>query len=560
MDERLCKEELQNKGCSVNSLSITKQDDFKVIVDASIVGERGVTILSCLKVYDTNKFEQIERVYTILNLLSTKLRDEAKKKNETFVNLLPITYKTWKRDDLFFALEEKIEGKTLADAIINNEYQTFPAFVQVTKQICDAVAMLHRPFPPIVHCDIKEGNIIIDRNDHVVKIIDFDAAYIEGSGSYNTVRSTKGYRPTEMVNSAPVSQSDIYAIGCIMENILKLSDWKDKLDSQCNDKLKQIIIKSKEELNRRYYDVNELKAALSEVEILYMLQSQMNKLDDTDCFNVYSYSNDRSGRIDELKQYLIDYSDIDVLYVAVRESQTLAFSKTGLYRMNVNVSSYSRDKNYNIEFITYDELVACIRRDSEDGMNIVTCISRSFVNQWKLVDIELPFEAAGLVCEILNNIVLFKNSYYAKERIADYYSNKCFEANDILSKKELEGKRHELEFWWNLVIYLGSLACEKEDECGYSIYSCNNILAKVYANKGADLRHRFKENIYNERLYKEIIECFEKEEQFGVEDAQIRKTGFIERVEEKKKEVEEKEKQPNMLNEIGKSIINKLKE
>lgn len=74
------------------------------------------------------------------------------------------------------------------------------------------------------------------------------------------------------------------------------------------------------------------------------------------------------------------------------------------------------------------------------------------------------------------------------------------------------------------------------------------------------IRHRFKENIYNERLYKEIIECFEKEEQFGVEDAQIRKTGFIERVEEKKKEVEEKEKQPNMLNEIGKSIINKLKE
>ena len=45
-------------------------------------------------------------------------------------------------------------------------------FAKITKQICDAVAMIHQPFPPIVHCDIKEANIIIDKNDEVVKIAD----------------------------------------------------------------------------------------------------------------------------------------------------------------------------------------------------------------------------------------------------------------------------------------------------------------------------------------------------------------------------------------------------
>ena len=62
----------------------------------------------------------------------------------------------------------------------------------------------------------------MDNSDQIIKIFDFDASYVEGSGTYNNVRSTKGYRPTEMVNSSPVSQSDIYAIGCIMENIVSM--------------------------------------------------------------------------------------------------------------------------------------------------------------------------------------------------------------------------------------------------------------------------------------------------------------------------------------------------
>lgn len=564
LNEAKCREELGYRGWEVQSFTLKKQDDFKFIAEVDIVknkDEESVNALpfsACLKVYDTNKFEQIERIYTVLHLLATKLKDEAKKKNESFINLLPIIYKTWKEEELLYVLEEKIEGKTLAERVIHNEYKTFSAFVQVTKQICDAVAMLHQPFPPIVHCDIKEANIIIDSDDHVVKIIDFDSSYIEGSGSYNIVRSTKGYRPTEMVNSAPVSQSDIYAIGCIMENMIKCSDWKHMLDSQCNEKLNQIIIKSKEELSRRYYDVNELKVALSEVEILYMLQRQMNKLDDKDSFNVYSYTNDRNGQIDSVKNELIDYTDVDILYVAIRDTQKLAFSMTGVYFIDGKV----KEKKPNIEYMSYDELIACVRENKlqESSVDTLNCITKTFAGQWKKIVIDLPSDATELVCETLNNIVLFKNSYYSIERIADYYSNKCCEVNDILISKELEGKRHELEIWWDLVIILGNLACEKEEVCGKERYTCNNILLKVYGNRRADLRHELSENkdYDNQILVDRIIDCYKNETKFGSEDADVRMQEFLEKLESKRKgENSESAKSPKMLEGFAKHFTGK---
>lgn len=548
-NDEICIKELEDRGYKVDSFNIVKTEEFKLIANATVNKEEKYFSV-CMKIYDTKKFEQIERVYTILHLLATKLDDEAKKKKESFRNLLPVIYDTWKKEQLFFILEEEIKGETLAQYVLGNQFKTFSDFVKRTKQICDAVAMLHQPFPPIVHCDIKEENLMVDSEDQVVKIFDFDAAYIEGSGNYNVVRSTKGYRPTEMVNSAPVSQSDIYAIGCIIEKVIEHSDWRSKLDSQCNDKLNQIIIKSKEELSRRYYNVKELKDALSEVEILYMLQRQMNELDDKESFNVYSYANDCNGKIEQMKKYLGDYSDVDILYVADRFEQQLAFSMTSIYcKGDITIDNRIINKNTDIVAIPYDRLIACIKSNitTPDGKDILTCITKSFAGQWATYYLMLPTDATDLVCDILNNIVLFKNSYYSQERVADYYSNKCHEVNDILTRKELEGKRPELDMWWDLVINLGNLAYRTEEECGRK-YTCNNILLKVYENKRRALKHRLRDNGYNQVLVNQIVDCYNNETRLGETDAEEKMQAFLREMEIKRQtEVDEKNPKSNKL-------------
>lgn len=555
-NEEKCRAELEEMGVVVTSFDISKKEENKIIADMSYKDENDATRTAYFKIYNTKKFEQIERVYTILQLLKTKLEAEAKKNNESFVNLLPEVYKIWKKGDFFYILEEKIEGASLADWAREKEIKTFDEFAKITKQICDAVAMIHQPFPPIVHCDIKETNIIIDKNDEVAKIIDFDAAFIEGSSAYNIVRSTKGYRPTEMVNDAPVSQSDIYAIGCIIEKLINDSDWKNKLDSQCNEKLNQIIIKSKDDVTRRYYDVNELKAALSEVEIIYMLQHQMNELDDLEGFNVFSYDNDCDGKIEHMREMIMEYTDADILYVADREEQQLAFTMKSMYcKGDVKEDGKAKSKNTEVLAIPYDELVACVKSANAVGENkdALVCITKSSAGQWKRHNIYLPSNSTELVMGVLNNIVLYKNSYYSQERIADYYSNKCHEANDILIRKELEGKQRELNTWWDFVIDLGTLACDKEDDCGKATYSCSNILLKVYKNKRKALKHKGADPA-------EIIECYNNEIRLGSETAEKKLEAYKKEIEIKQIEMAEKDKTPKIFGDIVNRFAGKKEE
>lgn len=555
-NEDKCRAELEEMGIMVTSFDITKKEDNKLIADMTYKDDKDATIPAYFKIYNTKKFEQIERVYTILQLLKTKLENEAKKNNESFVNLLPEIYKIWKSGDLFYILEEKIEGESLADWARDKRIKTFDDFAKITKQICDAVAMIHQPFPPIVHCDIKEANIIIDKNDEVVKIIDFDAAFIEGSSAYNIVRSTKGYRPTEMVNDTPVVQSDIYAMGCIIEKLINDADWKTKLDSQCNQKMNQIIMKSKDDKSRRYYDVNELKAALSEVEIIYMLQHQMNELDDTNSFNVYSYENDCEGKIDQMKKTLTDYSDVDVLYVADRSEQQLAFTMKNIYcKGDFKEDGKSRGKNNDVLAIPYDELIACVKssNDTGDNKDTLICITKSSAGQWTRHEIKLPSDATELIMNVLNNIVLYKNSYYSQEKIANYYSNKCHEANDILTRKELGREHKELNTWWDFVIDLGTLACDKEDDCGKATYSCSNILLKVYKNKRKALKHKGADPA-------EIIECYNNEIRLGSETAEKKLEAYKKEIEIKQIEMAEKDKTPKIFGDIVNRFAGKKEE
>lgn len=496
------------------------------------------------KVYNTKRYTNIEQVYTILNLLATKLEGEAKKNKDIFVNLLPKIYLTTRKDELFFVAEESIKGISLADSLSRGQYSSFPEFIKVIKQICDAVEMLHRPFPTIVHCDIKEENIVIDDADKVIKLIDFDAACIEGSNEKNSnlVRSTKGYVSPEMVNESPVAQSDIYSIGAIMENFVEKYSLKKYLDSQSVHKLDSIIEKSKGELKQRYDDVHELKQSLSELEILFMLRQKMVELDDIESYSVFSYENDNGGRIDRIKEMLINYPDMDILYVAVCEHHTMAFAMSGFYYIR-HTNNAQQNQESSIDFLTYNQLVACVNNniDQQIPPGGMLCISKTTSGQWIKKSMLVPLDAIDLICEILNVIVLYNNSHYTIERIAEYYATKCREANENLVKRELERKNHELSFWWDLIINLGELTYQREMLCGRNTCSCSEILLKVYGNKERSFRHSIKETpngYFNDVLYSNVMYCLGKEKAYGGVNIEDRQAEFERRIVTKRQELQ----------------------
>lgn len=85
--------------------------------------------------------------------------------------------------------------------------------------ICDALSYLHTRYPPIVHRDIKPGNIKVTADGQAV-LVDFGLAKImEGSQVTSTgARAmTPGYSPPEQYGTARTdARSDIYSLGATL--------------------------------------------------------------------------------------------------------------------------------------------------------------------------------------------------------------------------------------------------------------------------------------------------------------------------------------------------------
>lgn len=89
--------------------------------------------------------------------------------------------------------------------------------------ICDALIYMHDLDPPILHRDIKPGNIKITSQGHVF-LVDFGLAKI-GAGSQETTTGarglTPGYSPPEQYGSARTdARTDVYSLGATLYTML----------------------------------------------------------------------------------------------------------------------------------------------------------------------------------------------------------------------------------------------------------------------------------------------------------------------------------------------------
>lgn len=120
-----------------------------------------------------------------------------------------------------YIVMEYVPGKTLKQVIKNRGALLKEEAVDITKQLCSAIAEAHKR--GIIHRDIKPQNIIV-KSDGIVKVLDFGIAMAKGSMQLtqaNNVMGSVHYLAPELARGESASvQSDVYALGIVLFEML----------------------------------------------------------------------------------------------------------------------------------------------------------------------------------------------------------------------------------------------------------------------------------------------------------------------------------------------------
>jgi serine/threonine protein kinase len=116
-----------------------------------------------------------------------------------------------------------VQGQDLQDVLDNGENLPVETVLSFAKQLGKAVQFLHSQDPPIIHRDIKPGNIKVDENGHCV-LVDFGIAK-SGSTQQATSAGAKGYTPgyappEQYGNARTGPYSDQYSLAATLFHLL----------------------------------------------------------------------------------------------------------------------------------------------------------------------------------------------------------------------------------------------------------------------------------------------------------------------------------------------------
>ncbi|OPY62227.1 MAG: Serine/threonine-protein kinase PrkC [Pelotomaculum sp. PtaU1.Bin065] len=190
---------------------------------------------------------------------------------------LPQFVSCYENGDAVFVVREYITGVSLEEHAGSKGLPPDEA-LSIAKQLCDILAYLHGQKPPIIHRDIKPGNVII--NDGKITLIDFGISrkYDDKATTDTTYIGTREFSPPEQFGfSQTDNRSDIYAFGVLLCYLLTGgTDLKRIQQTVKNKKLRNIMLKCTAfSPDRRYTDVAQVKSALLDLEGIRRYKTQL---------------------------------------------------------------------------------------------------------------------------------------------------------------------------------------------------------------------------------------------------------------------------------------------
>ncbi|MCI0521970.1 MAG: protein kinase, partial [Chloroflexi bacterium] len=164
-----------------------------------------------------------------------------------------------------YLVMDYIEGEDLRQRMdrigVINEEET----VIIGAAICEALSYLHTRIPPIVHRDIKPGNVKITPHGQIY-LVDFGLAKVIQTGQATTTGAramTPGYSPPEQYGTARTDhRSDLFSLGATLYAALTGSIPEDALSRAMDQSALTPIRKRNPRLSRRLASVIEKSLAV----------------------------------------------------------------------------------------------------------------------------------------------------------------------------------------------------------------------------------------------------------------------------------------------------------
>jgi len=140
------------------------------------------------------------------------------------VGLLDIRHADQTTDGIPYLVMEYLDGESLS-ALANRLTLPVGAIIAIAAQIASAIGALHAA--GIVHCDLKPDNVFVLYEPGLggwprIKVIDYGVARsIEDPvPSDGAIAGTPAFMAPEQWRGAPVPKSDVYALGCVLYELV----------------------------------------------------------------------------------------------------------------------------------------------------------------------------------------------------------------------------------------------------------------------------------------------------------------------------------------------------
>lgn len=133
-----------------------------------------------------------------------------------------------------YLVESFIEAKSLEQWLKEGIHPTTEQVCEILSQTLTILEKLHQQLPPVIHRDIKPGNVLVDMAGETVKVWVVDLGSVTSlrrKSRASTVAGTIGYAAPEQFLGKATPASDIYGLGMTLVHLVSgVEPWNMDVD------------------------------------------------------------------------------------------------------------------------------------------------------------------------------------------------------------------------------------------------------------------------------------------------------------------------------------------